>query len=118
MALRSKTGNLFGDNFKYKYIGVEDLDTHEAAQKLMDAGLYARALGDGKKILGGTHKKYYSDIGVIYGHFSLEIKENCVMITISKDSIEEAVQFITDNINPGVSDEIPKKNYGTGPMDY
>lgn len=91
----------------------------EATQKLKDVGLYARTVS-GSKIRGGSHKRYDgSDIGVVYGYFTLEVLEHGgVVITIAKDSLEEATQFLIDNIKPGVSDEPPIILHRGGPQDY
>jgi hypothetical protein len=93
------------------------MNREEAVQKLQDAGLYAKYFGDG--IWGGTHKLYSgTTIGVVYGYYSIEIKENCVMIKIVKDSLEEAVQFLVDNIKPGISDEPPVREKNSGGVEY
>ena len=88
------------------------MDVNEATQKLKDAGFYAKTVSE-SKIRGGTHKRYDgSRIGVIHGYFTIEALEHGVVITIAKDSIDDAVQFLIDNIKPGISDDPPPPNRG------
>jgi hypothetical protein len=90
------------------------MEIHQSVQKLKDAGLYARNIGD--KIIGGTHKVNSGRLSLVKGYFSLEQENNSILITIAKNSLEEATQFIIDTVKPGISDEpIPMS---TGPQEY
>jgi hypothetical protein len=90
------------------------MDLYEAAQKLKDAGLIARAFVDGKNLWGGTHTKRYhgGNVDVIEGHFSIEVTEHYVMVKVAKGSVEEAIQFLVDNVKPGISDKKPEPKSG------
>jgi hypothetical protein len=94
------------------------MDVSEAVEKLKEAGLYAKGCSE-EKLRGGTHKTYGgSSIGVIYGYFEIKKEAGGFLVSIGKESLEEAVQYLIDNVKPGISDEPPKRELTEGYCEY
>jgi hypothetical protein len=108
------------------------MDIIEAVEKLKEAGFYAKPYYNGNQIRGGTHRTWVYLGWMVHGSFFINPENNPVkikttnelttseqtMTSVFKDSLEEAVQYLIDNVKPGISDEPPKREPTEGPCNY
>jgi hypothetical protein len=87
------------------------MEIHQSIQKLKDAGLYAKNIKD--EIIGGTHfTNSGSGIRVLQGYFSLAKEDDYILITLTKNSLEEATQFLKGNIKSDNNETITQLENG------
>lgn len=84
---------------------------NQSIQKLKDVGLYAKSIKD--EIIGGTHfTNSGRGIRILQGYFSLAKEDDYILITLTKKSLEEATQFLNDNIKSDNNETITQLDNG------
>ena len=108
------------------------MNIEEGIEKLKEAGFYAKSYCNGIQIRGGTHRTWCALGWMVHGSFFINPENNPVEVKISnelttseeamtsflKDSLEDAINFLIDNVKPGISDEPPERVITTGPCYY